>query len=343
MKPASTLPFGQQDNLQRRTSMKSTIKTAIAAGVAMGVMAGAANAQSNYPSQTIEILVGFNPGGPVDILARSVAPFLEKHIGNGATVAVINRPGASSVIASSDAARATPDGHTLIMFSHPALVTTLYGEAEWPYRVSSFDFIGTITSEPHNLFVAADSEFADLGELMDAARADPGGITLGAAGIGGAGHLAMKLFEVEADLEFNYVPAPGAADTVTQVLGGHIHGGYTTISGTLPLVQEGQLRILGTYTAERHPQLPDVPTFREQGVDVLWGAVRGLAAPAGLPDDVRETLNNAVAALMEDPEFLAVAERQGLELEYMDGETFRAMAERQVQTLDQLWETNPWK
>jgi tripartite-type tricarboxylate transporter receptor subunit TctC len=323
--------------------MRRAFKTGVGAIVGIGLLVTAAHAQSDYPSETIEMLVGFSAGGPVDTLARSIAPFLERHLGDGATVAVINRTGASGVIAAADVANAEPDGHTLLMYSHPALVTTLYGEEQRPYKVSSFDYLGTFTSEPHTLFVAADSEYETLQQLLDAAEADPGGITLGAAGIGGAGHLAMKLLEEEAGVEFNYVPAEGAAGTLTQVLGGHIKGGFTTISGILPLVQEGQVRVLGVFTDERHPLLPDEPTFKEQGIDAQWGAVRGVAAPAGLPDDVREKLTSAVAAVMEDPEFLELAKQQGLALEYMDGETFRGMAQRQVDALDRMWETNPWK
>jgi tripartite-type tricarboxylate transporter receptor subunit TctC len=130
---------------------------------------------------------------------------------------------------------------------------------------------------------------------------------------------------------------------VTQVLGGHIDAGVTTISGTLPLYQSGQVRLLGTFTAERWPDLPEVPTFKEQGVDVEWGAVRGIAAPAGLPPELLETLSGAVKAAAEDPDFIAAAEKAGIALSYLDGEAFRALAERQLATLQKVWDESPWQ
>ncbi len=319
------------------------IRTSILVGAAiLAVPATSALAQTNFPTRPIEIYVGFAAGGPVDVATRAITPILEKHIGNGASIAVINRTGAAGTVASIAAANARPDGHTLMMLSYPALVTSLYGTDDAPYDIEGFDFLGNVTSDPHNFFVRTESPIQSLEDLMEAARENPGAINVNAAGVGGAAHLALLVFEGETGLSFNYVPADGGAGTLTQVLGGHVDAGITTLSTLVPYVQEGQMRVLASFSPERNPQLPEAPTARELGVDVLWGALRGIAAPVGLPEDVRERLAAAVEATMNDPEFLKIAEIQSMPLLYLSGDEFREMVATDVERLDLLWERSPW-
>ena len=322
--------------------MQTWVKTALCAAV-LGTVATGAAAQSDFPNKTIELVVGFNAGGAVDTVARAAAPFLEKHLGGDASIAVINMPGAAGTVASINVSRAKPDGYTLMVFSYPALAAVGYGDDAKPYSMDDFEFLGTLTSDPHNLFVTADSEYETLEDMMAAAEAEPGDITVAAAGIGGAAHLALEVFQREAEREFNYVPAAGGAGTLTQVLGGHVDAGVTTLSSLIPYIREGQLRIVASFGEERSPLAPDVPTFREQGVDVQWGAIRGMLAPAGLPEDVSAKLKAAVEATMNDPEFRALAEKQGVPLFYVDGARFREIAASDVEQLDAMWEQQPWK
>ena len=307
------------------------------------LVATAAAAQSDFPSKTIEIVVGYNAGGPVDTATRALAPFFEKHLGGGASVAVINKPGAAGTVASIDVANAEADGYTLMMFSYPAVASAFYGVEERGYQMEDFDFLGTVTADPHNLFVAADSEFETLEGFLEAAEANPNDITIAAAGVGGAAHLGLLVFERASGADVNYIPAAGGAGTLTQVLGGHVQGGITTLSALVPYVRENDLRILASFGAERNAVAPDVPTAREQGVDMQWGAIRGMAAPAGLPEDVRDKLASALEATMNDPEFLALAEKQGIPLEYITGDEFLEVVEQDVERLDQIWEETPWK
>ena len=316
-------------------------RTLSAVGLAAG-LATAAPAQSDYPSRTIEVVVGFNAGGAVDTVTRAMAPFLEKHLGGG-SIAVINRPGASGTVGAISVAQAEPDGYTIMIYSYPALATAGYGAQDVPFTLEDFDFLGTVTSDPHNLFVLADSDHDSLDAILAAAEADPGNITVAAAGVGGAAHLGLEVFQSAAGAEFNYVPAAGGAGTMTQSLGGFVDAGVTTLSSLIPHLREGTVEILATFGAERSPLAPDVPTAREQGVDMTWGAIRGLAAPAGLPEEVRAKLEAAVEATMTDPEFLALAEQQGIPLFYVGGAAFREIAAGDVARLDALWEERPWK
>ncbi len=310
--------------------------------LALAVQGASVSAQTNFPTRAIEVYVGFAAGGPVDLATRAIVPFIEKHLGGGASLAVINRPGAAGMVAAIQTANAAPDGHTIMMHSYPALVTALYGVEDTPYGVDDLEFLGNVTSDPHNFFVRADSPYQTLDDLMDAARAAPGMINVNAAGVGGAAHLALLVFEGVSEHSFNYVPADGGAGTLTQVLGGHVDAGITTLSTLVPYVEEGQLRVLASFSPERNVQLPDAMTAREQGVDVVWGALRGFTAPAGLPDDVRERLAGAIEASMRDPEFLEVAARQSIPLLYMTGDQFREIVETDVGRLNNLWERSPW-
>jgi len=322
--------------------MKSRFTSALCA-MAVATIGTTASAQADFPSRTIEMYVGFAAGGPVDTVTRMMAPFLERHIGGGASIAVINRPGAAGTVASIATSRANPDGHTLMMLSYPALVTAPFGQAEAPYSMDDFEFLGNVTSDPHNFFVRPDSPYQTLDELMDAARANPGTVTVAAAGFGGAAHLALMVFEAETGVSFNYIPADGGAGSLTQVLGGHVDAGITTLSALVPYVREGQLNLIASFALARSAALPDSPTAREQGVDVLWGALRGIAAPAPLPDDVRDRLAAAVEATMNDPEFIAMAERQGVPLFYVDGQGFQQIVETDLSRLNALWESSPWQ
>ncbi len=317
------------------------IQTYLTVGaIALAAPVTAAFAQSDYPSRTVEIYVGFAAGGPVDLATRAIAPFIEKHLGG--SVAVINRPGAAGTVAAIQTANADPDGYTIMMLSYPALVTALYGVEEPPYSIDDLEFLGNVTSDPHNLFVNVDSPYQTLDDFLAAAREKPGELNVNAAGVGGAAHLALLVFEQEAGVDLNYVPADGGAGTLTQVLGGHVDAGISTLSTLVPYVQENQMRLLASFSAERNPQLPDAPTAAEHGVDVQWGALRGFAAPAGLPENVHNALTGAIDAAMHDPEFLAAAEKQAIPLLYMTGEEFRATVENDVERLDALWETSPW-
>jgi len=310
-----------------------------AALLCLGVFT-AGSAQADYPERTISMLVGFSAGGPTDIAARTVQPFLERHLG-GANIAVINRPGASSALMQQELANADPDGYTIGLASMPALVSVLFGR-DVEYAIDDFDYLGTLTSSPHSLVVNVDTPYQSLDDLVEQLRAEPQSITMGGAGLGSAAHLALMLFEAEADVSFNFVPGPGASEMRNQVMGGFIDGGLTAVGGGAQMHAEGQGRVLGVMAAERFPLAPDLPTFAEQGYNVEWGAVRGLVAPAGLPDDVYERLVAAVEATLADPEFIEVTEQSRQAVYSLNPEEFEQLARTQYDNLEMIWEQTPW-
>ncbi len=315
--------------------LKRTLLAFVAA-----VLIGVGPAAAEYPERPITLLVGFPAGGNVDIAARQAQPFLEKYLGG--SVAVVNRPGAGGSIAYTEAAAAKPDGYTLIMLSFPGNWTQLFGK-ELRYGVDSYDYIGLLTDEPFSVFVHPASPFKSLKDMVAAAKADPGSVTLAGAGSGSSPHLGTLLFQKASGAAFTWVPMQGSAPMMTAVRGQHVNAGVTTVSVSVPMQTEGQARVLGLMAAERWSEAPDTPTFAEQGFPVEWSASRGVAAPAGLPADVRAKLVDAVKKTFDDPEFKAFAKRDKQIIRYLAPDAFKAYAQAQYDMLADMWASAPWR
>lgn len=314
--------------------------TVLLSTTVLGLSAVAALAQSNYPSRQIELMVGFSAGGNLDILARQAEPFLEKHMG-GADIVVINRPGAGGALMQTQLAGAEPDGYTLGLLSMPGVVTVLFG-GDVDYSIDDFEYSGTFTFEPHSIMVNNDTPYQTPEDLIAAARENPGTVTIGGAGIGSAAHLAVKVLEQASDVEFAFIPSPGSAEMQNQVMGGHIEGGVTTISSSYTRHQEGQARVIGTLSAERTAVAPEIATFGEAGYEVEWGALRGIAAPKGTPQEIMDMITEAVRLTLEDPEFQEIAEQNNMLLRYMDGDQFEASVRDIYGDLEAIWAEEPW-
>jgi tripartite-type tricarboxylate transporter receptor subunit TctC len=252
-------------------------------------LAGAAFAQGAFPSRPVHLLVPFPPGGAVDIVARTLGDELSKRWGQ--PVVVENRPGAGGTIAAEVAAKAAPDGYTIIlMASGHAIVSYLY--ANLPYDpVRDFTPLALVGSSPNMLLVRADSAFKSVGDVIAFARRNPGQLSYGYAGNGTSPHLAGELVKYMAKVDITPVPYKGGAPVLNDLLGGHIPLSFNNVPESIGFLQAGKLRALGVTTAKRSPVLPDVPTIAEAalpGYDtgVWWGFL----APAGLPADVKAKL-----------------------------------------------------
>jgi tripartite-type tricarboxylate transporter receptor subunit TctC len=315
--------------------------TTAVAGAAVLPAGRRAHAQS-WPSRTIELVIGFAPGGGTDILARTLAPFLEKHIGNGAKIAVINRPGPAGEIGFTALAQAKPDGHTIGMLNAPAFITIPY-ERQTRYTFDSFAYIANLVSDPASINVHPDSEFKTIQDLVTFAKANPGRITIGMQGVGSAMHLATLAFARAAGIRMTTVPFPGTAPNRTALLGRHIMASTFGIGEAAPFVKEGQVRNLGMMGTERWAELPEAKTMIEQGINVVAGSDRGMAAPAGTPDEILERLATAVRKSVEDPEFIAKAREQLLFLNYVPRADYRALLVKTNEEIGQLWRTDPWR
>ena len=248
-----------------------------------------APAQDAFPSRPVHLLVPFAPGGAVDIVARTLGEELSKRWGQA--VVVENRPGAGGVVASEAAAKAAPDGYTLIIVATGhALNPHLY--AKLPYDTfNDFTPLSLIGTSPNMLLVRANSPFKTLADLIAAARAQPGQISYGHAGNGTSPHLAGELLKYMAKIDITPIPYKGGAPALADLIGGHIPMTFNNIPESIAQVMAGTVRPLGVTTAMRSPVLPDVPTIAESGLPGFdTGVWWGLLGPGGLPTDLKTKL-----------------------------------------------------
>ncbi len=326
--------------IARRTTLRALGATAAAAAA----LAAPRPARAAWPAdRPIEMIVPYPPGGGVDTMARVVLPVVQQHLPPGARFVVVNRPGAGGQLGWESAQAAAPDGYTLAATSVPALVTYPI-ERSTRYRAEAFTYIANVVDDPGGLFVAAGSPLRSLGDLLAAARARPGEITYGTTGVGSDDHLLVVALEEAAGLKpMNHAPFNGMAPLGTALVGGHLEVGAFNMSEGLALLRDGRIRALGQAAAARWAATPDVPTFREQGLDVVSGATRGVVAPPDLPAEVRGRLEAAFRAALADPAFLREAERLGLPLSPQIGEEYRRSVLASDRELRGLWRRRPWR
>jgi tripartite-type tricarboxylate transporter receptor subunit TctC len=270
--------------------------------------AAAAHAQS-YPARPVRVLVGFAPGGGVDISARLLAAKLSDYLGQ--QFIVENKPGAGTNIAAAEAAKSAPDGYTLFMNS-PAVVinTALY--ARPPYQLNEFTGVSIFAATTNLLVVPASLEAKTVADLVRMAKAKPGGLNYASAGQGTTQHLAAELFKLRTGTSIVHVPYKGSGPSMTALIAGEVQLSFINPVAAGAHVKAGRLRALAVTDSKRTDLMPDVPTMKEAGVDgvevTLWYA---LLAPAATPADVVEKLAGAVARATQDPATIAQLEKQG--------------------------------
>ena len=274
-------------------------------------------------------------------MARAMVPYLEKHL-PGARFVIQNRPGAGAEVGYTAVATAPPDGLTMGVVIVPSLQTITI-ERQPRYRLEDFAYLGSVVDDPGGFFVAPDSPLRTLSDLAQLARSRPGAVTVGTAGIGSDDHLLMIAFERRAGGSLTHVPFSGQAPAATALFGHHITVAAMNIGESLELMRQGQVRPLAQAAAERGTLAPEIPTFREQGFDIVGGVVRGIVVPAATPAPVRASLEKALAAMMEDPAWQADARRLGQPLRAMSGAEFQRYVQTEAEALRRLWREHPWK
>lgn len=316
------------------------MRTHVAAAIVAGALvAPAVTAFADYPEKPIEVIVGFSAGGGTDVMARTVAPFLEKYLGEGAVVVVKNVPGASGQIALTQVAQSQPDGYTLGTYNLPgAMARTL--ERETGYDADSFTYLANVVNDPNVVVTSRSTGFETLARLLEAAKADPGAITVGMSSLGGDDHFFLIKLQEATGTEFTIVPFKGSAPARTAVLGGHVSMGIFNVSEVAAFREE--LEVLCVATAARSDFLPDVPTCAEAGVNIVNGSWRGFVAPAGLSPEVEAKLLDAFRRMAGDDEFLAAMKATANPVEMLVGEDFRRLNSEVFELAKRVWETSPW-
>lgn len=281
---------------------KFTRRAALALGFAAACAGGAAFAQDNFPSKPIRFEVGYAAGGPTDVIARLIAQDVSATLGQ--SVIVENRAGANGNIATEYVARSPADGYTLIVNTLSHNVNPLLQPQIAKYDpAKDFTPVSLTVVLPQLLVVGENSPYKTVGDLVNAAKANPGKVSFGSAGAGGSAHLAGELLALRSGTKQTHVPFRGNAPALTEVMSGRVSYMFYPMIGVKNYVQEHKLRVLAVTTPKRDPDYPDVPTMAEAGYpgfEKYVGPV-GFLAPAGTPPAVVEKLGNAIRAAAQKP------------------------------------------
>ena len=263
-----------------------------------------ARAQTSYPEKSVRLIVPFPAGGATDILARLIAERLAGAFGK--PVVVENVSGAAGATGTAQAARAAPDGYTLL--TAVATTTTLlpHLRRDLPYDpLRDFDAVTLVASFPNLLVVRPAVPATDVRQLIDLLRASPGKLSYASSGFGASPHLSAEWFKLITKTDVLHVPFTGSAPALPALLGGHVDLMFDTLPSVLPLVQEGKLRALGVTTAERVPFLPNIPAIAETLPDFDVTSWLGIVVPAGTPAEIRARIAAPLAEFIREPAVVA--------------------------------------
>ncbi|HEY4254031.1 MAG TPA: tripartite tricarboxylate transporter substrate binding protein [Roseomonas sp.] len=302
-----------------------------------------ARAQSAWPhDRPVEVTVPFPAGGGVDVMTRLIMPLVAQRI-PGMRPVVINRTGAAGQLGLEYVFNAAPDGYAIGATTLPAQ-NSIALERPVRYRPMDFTFLANIVEDGNCFYVRAESPIRSVQQLIDMARARPGELTFGTTGIGSDDHIFMVGFEAATGIPpMVHIPFAGAAPLIPQLLGGHMDLAAINVGDALQMKREGRLRILAQANRTRWAEAADVPTFRELGFDVVYGASRGIIAPPRLPPEIAERLVGAFRDALADPAFIAEAQRQLMPLRTAVGREYAAMALEIDERVQGLWRAKPWR
>ena len=291
------------------------------------------NAQT-YPSRPVTIVVPSAPGGLADVTARPLAAALGKITGQN--FVVDPKPGAGGAVGMAYVARQKADGYTLLWGLNSFLsipeVEKVTGRPS-TFQTSQFEPVALAVIDEPVLAVRADGPWKNMAELIADAKARPGQITYGTAGVYSTLHVPMEMLVQSAGIKLLHVPYQGAGPALTANLAGQIDLSAQAAGVALPQLRSGKLRLLGTFGAGRHALVPEVPTFREQGIDVDYAGWIALFAPAGTPADVLAALRASARKASEDPAFIEGVAKAGSQVRYLDGAPFQAWLDAQAQRM----------
>jgi tripartite-type tricarboxylate transporter receptor subunit TctC len=276
-------------------------RRALLGTIALTLAAGGAAAQDKYPSKPIRLIVSFPPGGPLDVMARLTAQYLSGTLGQ---MIVDNKPGAGGTLAGREAARAEPDGYTLLYGSSATLAIgpALYGNSGYD-PVKSFAPIAMVSSVPYVMLAATNAPYKTVPELIAYAKANPGMLNFGVPN-GAPPHMLAEMFKMQTGADIQIVPYKGASTLITDMIAGRIHGGFETTSVVIAHLTEGNIRGLAVLRGSRIPELPDVPTMIESGVNGVEGSSwSGVLAPAATPPAIIARLRTEIMGALHSPEF----------------------------------------
>ncbi len=290
--------------------------------VVLAVMAIAVPAVAqDFPTKPIELVIPYGPGGSHDLTARALASVAHQYLGQ--PLLVVLKPGGGGAVGSQAVARAKPDGYTIMLGgSGPNTIFALVQKA--PTGPDQFAPVARINYSPALFSVRAEAPWKSVREVVDYMKKNPGKFNFANTGTWGAGDLPMRLLAKAAGVEYNNIPHDGGGPALLAVLGGHADGSFLFTAQSLPQIGAGKMRALAVTDTKRLRDLPNVPTLREEGIDVVFNMWRSVLAPKGTPPPVLDKLEGAFRKISEDKSFQALIKQLGDEIQFQGGKEFEA-------------------
>ena len=309
------------------------------AALACAVSLAAGAQTTNWPEKAVTIVVPFPAGGSTDTVARAMA--LQMGTALGQSFIVDNKPGATGTIGAGFVKRAVPDGYTLLVSSLGAFVVTPHLIKGVPYDATKdFDYISVPVQAPNVLVASPKQKERTLAEVIALLKANPGKISFASSGNGSSDHLSAEVFWQQSKTEGLHVPYKGGAPAINDLLGGQVDFSFQNVNAVLPHIKAGKLHAIAVTGDKRSPVLPDVPTLAEAGVKgaevYSW---QGMAAPKGLPADVKKKLADTAIQAINEPGLKKRLTEQGLEIVGSTPAEFTAFQARENQRWKALIET----
>ena len=291
--------------------------------------------EKKYPEKNINLFVAYGAGSNSDIGVRLLVPHLEKLL--GVPVVVNNYSGAGGQIGFTNLAEAKPDGYTVGLINIPALTMSYMDTSrQAKYNIDSFEPFINHVFDPAVVTVRADSPYKNIEELLKYAKEHPGELSAGTTGVGTDDHVHLTLLEEKAGVKFNPVHFDGSAECNTGLLGGHIDIAFANVGDQKQLFLNKEVKVLAVMDKDRIEWAPDVPTFKEIGIDLVMGSARGYAFPKGVPGEIKTKLISVFEQAINSPEHVKEMDKVGLPIKTLKGDEYINMiknAEKGVESL----------
>lgn len=313
----------------------NTCKAILAASAALAALALPAAAA--FPEKPITFIIPYGPGGTSDVGARTWGPFMEECLGE--TIVFVNKPGAGGEIGFTELASSPADGYTIGALNVPNFPAGTITKPDAKYKLDSFALLGNIYGSIVSINAQRGGTYKTLAEVVDAAKAGTP-INMAISNFGADDHIKMLDFMKQAGVTFNFIPMADAASSRNAIMGGHVD--VAGLSMTEVAGFQDQIQTLAIASPERRPELPDVPTFTEQGYNLLGGSNHVIGAPAGTPQEAVDKLAGCFAQVAADPEFQKAAAERALLLNVMNAEETTEWVKEESATIQALWDSDPW-
>lgn len=319
----------------RLKSLKKMALAALCFATIPGLALSAFAAPANYPKGPVTFIVCYSAGGGSDAGARILGNSAEKFIGK--PVVIQNKPGAGGGIGWTSFVNSKPDGQTICLLNIPSMIfLPLQGRAT--YKLDQIVPILQLVDDPALLIARKGGKFKTYQDLVSHAKENPGKVTMATCGAGSDIHIIAEIMNDKLGIKLNSVPFPGTVDAVTSVVGGHSDTSIPKVSEAISALEADQIVVLASFTEERLPDFPDVPTLRELGLDLLHSSSRGVGVPKGTPQEIIDFLHDNLKKATEEPDYIARMKSSGLAIKYRSGPEFQAFYMNQYNMFKPVFE-----